>query len=868
MEPDRIIFDEEYPESTLIVRDIEKEMKTSFLDYSMSVIVSRALPDVRDGLKPVHRRILYTMYERGNEFNKPYRKSADTVGSVLGSYHPHGDASVYDAMVRMAQDFSMRYPLVQGQGNFGSVDGDPPAAYRYTEARMSRMASLMMTDIEKDTVDYMPNYDETKEEPSVLPARYPNLLVNGSTGIAVGMATNIPPHNLSEVIDGAVCLIENPQAELPELMQHIKGPDFPTSGIIMGLSGIHSVYSTGRGRVVLRGRADIEHSSGGTERHKIIITEIPYMVNKAKLQQDIDQLVKDKRIDGIVDINDETTRKGMRVVIEVRHDANPDIVLNQLYHMTQLQNPVGVIMLALDDGAPKIMTLKEMLQRYIDAQVEVIRRRTMFDLKKARERAHILKGLMRAIDIVDEIIATIRATPGSSAEAKVALMEEYGFDDPQAAAIVAFRLGQLAGLEIEKIQAELGELTIKIDEWEALLADEWEMLCLVRDELLDVKEQFGDERRTEIVEVSGEVDIADLIPEEECVYTLTHTGYIKRIPSDEYQIQRRGGRGVSGLTQKDEDFVEELFVASSHDDILFATNQGRAYRLIGYQIAKGSRISQGTHIVNLLQLQDDEQVTSMMRIPKDSEEGYVTMVTQNGYIKRSPLSEYRNIRRNGLIAIRLEEDDALAWSRITTGDDELMVATRNGYVIRFSEDDARSMGRNSRGVRAIRLEEGDHVVGVSRVREGGTLMTVSEHGKGRRTALDEYRSQYRGGKGVINLRDGDVAAVKVVTDDEDIMLISMQGIIIRMHASDITEQSRYAGGVWVMRLEEGDRVVTMARTERSDDEETAKPEADDGEDLSEEEIKQLEKEDEDSLNEPPADDDEDDLDTDETTDEA
>ncbi len=854
MEQDRKVFVEAYPNATLIVRDIEKEMKDSFLDYSMSVIVARALPDVRDGLKPVHRRILYTMYERGNDPSHPTRKSADTVGSVLGSYHPHGDASVYDAMVRLAQDFSMRYPLVEGQGNFGSVDGDPPAAYRYTEARMSRMAVAMLDDIEKETVDFVPNFDESKKEPSVLPARYPNLLVNGSTGIAVGMATNIPPHNLCEVIDGVLAVIEDPEIELAGLMEHVKGPDFPTGGIIMGRSGIRSAYATGRGKVILRGRAEIEEMKNG--RFQIIVTEIPYMVNKSKLLQDIDRLVKEKRIEGISDINDESSRKGMRIVIEVRKDANPQVVLNQLYHMTQLQDTVGVIMLALDKGEPKVMDLKTMLVRYLEFQSQVIRRRTEFELKKAQDRAHILDGLRRAIDIVDEVIATIRATKGGSPEAKKAIMEKFDFDDPQAAAIVAFRLGQLAGLEIEKIENEFAELTAKIAEWSAILMDEEKVLAVVSEELLALREKFGDERRTEIAAISGEVDIEDLIPEEQCVFTLTHAGYIKRIPLAEYHSQRRGGRGVTGLARKEEDFVEELFIGSSHDFVLFLTDRGRAYRLKGYQVYEGSRASKGTNIVNLLQLQNGEKVIRMLRVEAGSEEGYLSMVTRNGLIKRSKLADYRNIRKSGLIAIRLEEEDALAWARITTGEDELMVATHKGRAIRFVESAARVLGRASRGVRAIRLAEDDFVVGVSILREGATLMTVSEEGKGRRSRIEDYRIQNRGGKGILNYRGGNVAAVKVLDETDDIILISMEGVIIRMHAADVNVQSRYGSGVRVMRLAEGDKVVTMARTEHSEEEEIAKPEAEDEEELSAEELARLEAEDADSGEDEAAEDDE------------
>ncbi len=855
MEKDRTIFNELYPDATHIVRDIEKEMKESFLEYSMSVIVARALPDVRDGLKPVHRRILYTMYERGNDPSHPFRKSADTVGSVLGSYHPHGDASVYDAMVRLAQDFSLRYPLVEGQGNFGSVDGDPPAAYRYTEARMSRMAVQMMTDIEKETINFVPNFDENKQEPSVLPSRFPNLLCNGSTGIAVGMATNIPPHNLVEVVNAATAIIDNPEIELPELMEHVKGPDFPTGGIIMGRSGIRAAYATGRGKVVLRGRAEIEELKNG--RFHIVVTEIPYMVNKSKLLQDIDRLVKEKRIEGVTDINDESSRKGMRIVVEVRRDANPQIVLNQLYHMTQLQDSIGIIMLALDqdeDGnsIPRVMNLKSMLQRYISFQASVVRRRTEFELRKARERAHILEGLRRAIDIVDEVISTIRATKGTQSEAKAAIMEKFGFDDIQAAAIVAFRLGQLAGLELEKIDNEFAELRQKIAEWEKVLASEEDVLNIVKQEMQAICEKFGDERRSEIAAVSGEVDIEDLIPEEQCVFTLTHAGYIKRIAADEYQTQRRGGRGVTGLSHKDEDFVEELFVGSSHDHVLFATDQGRIYRLRGYQVYEGSRTSKGVNIVNLLQLQTGEKVTNMLRVPKEAlaesgegaQSGFLTMVTKNGLLKRTGLSAFRNIRKSGIIGIRLEEGDALAWCRITSGEGQLMIATRSGRAVRIEETDARPLGRASRGVRAIRLAENDRVVGVSVVREGASLMTVSEEGKGRRTQIEEYRIQRRGGKGVLNYRGGGVAAVKVVDEQDDIILISLEGIIIRMHAEDINLQSRYGKGVRVMRLGEGDNVVMMARTERSDDEETVKPEQEEGEEeLSAEELAALQAED-------------------------
>ena len=798
-----------------IVRDVKQEIESAFLDYSMSVIVSRALPDVRDGLKPVHRRILYTMHERGNDPQHPYRKSADTVGAVLGAYHPHGDASVYDAMVRLAQDFSMRYPLVDGQGNFGSVDGDPPAAYRYTEARMSKMACELLTDIEKDTIDWDPNFDETKKEPHVLPSRFPNLLCNGSTGIAVGMATNIPPHNLREVVDGCIALIDDPEIDLAGLMDYIKGPDFPTGGIIMGRSGIRAAYATGRGKITLRGRAEIEEKKNG--RYQIVITEIPYMVNKARMIENIADLVKEKRIEGISDLNDESNRHGMRVVVELKKEANPQVVLNNLYRYTQLQDTVGVILLALDNGVPKIMTLKTMLQRYVEFQDQVIRRRTQFDLKKARERAHILEGLKRAVDIVDEVIYAIRHCGGGQAEAKAAIMEQFGFDDVQADAICKFPLGRLAGLEIKKIENELSDLSGKIADWTAILNDDSRVLGIVKEELTALKEKFGDDRRTEIAHVSGEVDIEDLIPEEECVFTLTHEGYIKRQPKDTYQVQRRGGRGISSMATKEEDFVEELFIGSTHDHMLFVTNTGRVIRLKGYQIYEGSRTSKGTNIVNLLQLQEGEKVTTMLRQPDGSLDGYLTMITQNGLIKRTALAEYANIRKGGLNAVSLYEGDALAWTHITSGEDELVLATHDGQAIRFAESDARSVGRTSHGVRAINLAEGDYVVGAGVAREGATVFTVTEGGKGRRSQLSDYRLQSRGGKGIRNYAQGGVAGVKILDEDDDVILISQEGILIRMHAADINVQSRYGSGVRVMRLAESDRVVTVARSERDEE---------------------------------------------------
>ncbi len=827
----------------LIVRDLKDQMEQSFIDYSMSVIMQRALPDVRDGLKPVHRRILYTMHERGNDPSHAYRKSADTVGAVLGSYHPHGDGSVYDAMVRLAQDFSLRYPLVDGQGNFGSIDGDPAAAYRYTEARMSKVSVDLMTDIEKNTVDFKPNFDESKQEPSVLPSRLPNLLLNGSTGIAVGMATNIPPHNICEVIDATIHLIHNPEADLAEIMEFIKGPDFPTGGIIMGRSGIRAAYATGRGKIVLRGVAQIEEKTNG--RQHIIISEIPYMVNKTRLLEAIAELVKEKRIDGISDFNDESNRNGMRIVIELKREANAQVVLNQLYRFTQLQDTIGVIMLALDNGVPKVLPLTAIISKYIEFQNLVIRRRTMFDLKKAQERAHILDGLRRAVDVVDEIIATIRACKGGRAEAKLAIMDKFDFDDIQATAICAFQLGQLAGLEILKIDNELGDLKQKIDNWNDILSDDKKVLQIVEDELTILRKKYGDERRTQIEHVSGEVDIEDLIPVEECVFTLTHAGYIKRQTSDTYTAQKRGGRGITALTRKEEDFVEELFVASTHDYILFVTDAGRIYRLKGYQIYEGSRTSRGVNIVNLLPLANGEKVKSMLRVKdSDEEDRFITFITKYGIIKRTSLSKYDNIRKNGINAITLNDGDAIAYSGVTTGKNEIMIATKNGVAIRFDERDARAVGRMSIGVRAIRLTNNDEVVGAGVLRDGATVLTITEQGKGRRTKIDGYRKQKRGGKGIRNYGvNGTVGAIKIVDEEDDIILISLAGIIIRMHVSDIGVQSRYGSGVRVMRLGADDKVVTVARTEHSDDEETAKPEVDESditEDLTPAQIAELE----------------------------
>ena len=812
-------------EGTIVkVADINREMRKSFIDYSMSVIVSRALPDVRDGLKPVHRRIIYTMHEAGLTPDKPFKKCATTVGDVLGHYHPHGDASVYDALVRLAQSFSMRYPLVEGHGNFGSIDGDPPAAYRYTESRMSKMAQYMVMDIGKDTIDFDSNFDDSRKEPAVLPSRYPNLLVNGSSGIAVGMATNIPPHNLGEVCDAIDALVDNPDIDLDGLMNYIKGPDFPTGGIIMGRSGIRSAYATGRGKLTVRAKAEIEEDSKG--RSSIVVTEIPYMVNKTRIIEGIADLVKEKRIDGISYIRDESDRDGMRIVFEVKRDASPQIVLNQLYHYSLLQDTFGVIMLALVDGQPKVLTLKEMLQKYIDFQGEVITRRTEYDLKRAADRAHILEGLKRAVDIVDEIIATIRACKGGISEAKAAIMEKFGFDDPQASAIVAYRLGQLAGLEILKIEEELAELEAKIHEYQDLLSDYSKIMEVFKKELGEIRAKFADPRRTEIRAVEGDVDIEDLIPEEDCVVTLTHFGYAKRQASSAYKLQKRGGRGVSGMKQRDEDFVEEMFVTSSHDKLLFFTNQGRVFSLKCYEIPEGSRTARGTNMVNLLALGPEEKVTSMMRVDDFDDSHYLVMVTKQGLIKRTALSAYKNIRKSGLIALGLNEGDELAWVRLTDGSDELVIATRNGMAIRFPESDVRPMSRTAMGVKAISLKPGDEVVGMVAAREDACIMTVTDMGQGRRTPVSEYPVQGRNGMGKINYRvsdiKGHVCGIKVVREDEDLILISNDGIIIRIAVADVNIMSRYAGGVRVMRLSEGDRVVAFAAVEHEDeaDEET------------------------------------------------
>ncbi len=817
----------EEKKENLIQVDLREIMETSFLDYSMSVIVQRALPDVRDGLKPVHRRILYTMYENALWPEKAYRKCADTVGSVLGRYHPHGDASVYDALVRLAQDFSMRYMLIDGHGNFGSVDGDPPAAYRYTEARMSKLSVEMLKDIEKDTVDFSPNYDDRLKEPNVLPSHFPNILVNGSTGIAVGMATNIPPHNMGEVLDGVCAMVDNPDIDLDGLMQYIKGPDFPTGGIIMGRSGIRAAYGTGRGRIYVRARAEIVEKPNG--RYQIVVTELPYQVNKARLIENIAELVKDKRIDGISNIDDHSDRNGMHIAIDIKREASPQLVLNHLYSLTQMQVTFGVIMLAIVDGQPKLLTLRDILREYIKFQSEVVLRRTQFDLKKAQERAHILEGLMIALDFIDEVIAILRNSK-SIPEGKVALMERFGLDDVQAQAIVQMRLGQLTGLERTKLEEELAALRLKIADFLDIIASEARRYGIIKDEAMEMKKRFSDERRTEIAAISGEMDVEDLIPEEDCVLTLTNFGYVKRQTLDTYRTQRRGGRGISGMNRREEDVASELFIANSHDFVLFFSDRGRVYRLKCYEIPEGSRTSRGMNITNLLPLEPEERITSMLRVTKSEEEDhFLTMVTKNAVIKRVALSAFRNVRKNGLIALDLAENDELSWVRLTSGSDDLLVATRFGKAIRFHEADVREMGRQARGVRAIRLAEGDVVVGMSVLRENGLVLTVSETGYGRLSNPEDYRLQHRGGMGILNYhveKYGNVAAIKVVDLDDDIILIADDGVIIRIEAGSIRICARPSKGVRVMKVNEGSKVITMARAPHDDEEEISAVEDD------------------------------------------
>ncbi len=843
-------------DNKLIVRDIENEMKTSFIQYSMAVIVSRALPDVRDGLKPVHRRILYTLHENGITPDKAYRKCADTVGAVLGRYHPHGDASVYDALVRMAQSFSLRYPLVDGHGNFGSIDGDPPAAYRYTEAKMAKMSVHMLTDINKETVPFMPNYDDRLKEPQVLPSRFPQLLVNGSTGIAVGMATNIPPHNLAEVVDALSLLVENPDCTLEELMGCIKGPDFPTGGIIMGRAGIRAAYATGRGKITLRAKTSIEEIKG---RNCILVHEIPYMVNKSRLLESIANLVKDKRIDGIHDLRDESDRNGMRIVVELKKDAIPQVVLNKLFSYTQLQDTVGAIMLALVDGVPKILTLKQMLEHYLDFQVEVIENRTRYDLRKAKDRAHILQGYCLAIDNIDEVINILRSSK-TIQEGKQRLLERFknedmaillgdtqltehtkGMTEVQADEIVKMRLGQLTGLERQKIVDEFNALKEKIADYEDILANHDRVLKIILDEVNEIKNKFGDERRTTIENVSGEVDIEDLIPVEDNVVTLTHNGYIKRMPVSVYKAQNRGGRGVSGMKQREDDFVSEMFICSTHDHVLFITNKGIMYKLKCYEIPEGSKASRGTNIINILPLTEGEKIAQMIKTEDFDEGKYLIMVTKNGKIKRTVLSQYKNVRKNGLIAIGIDEGDEIMGARMTDGSNEVMVATHEGKVIRINEGQMRPMSRTAHGVRAIKLREGDYVVSMARIREGATVLTVSDKGLGRRSSLDSYRIQNRGGYGMLNYKVSDkkgyVCGIKVVDDDDDIIMISSDGVVIRIRANDIRVMGRYATGVRLMKLKEDTHVVTFTRAEHDDSADISEVEQ-----PSEEELKAQEQE--------------------------
>ena len=815
-----------YPNQKIVNVELEREMKDSYMDYAMSVIVGRALPDVRDGLKPVHRRILYTMLEDGLTAERPFRKSAATVGTVLARYHPHGDASVYDALVRLAQDFSMRYQLVDGKGNFGSVDGDPPAAYRYTEARMSRLAAELTREIDKDTVDFTPNFDEMRKEPRVLPARFPNLLVNGGMGIAVGMTTNIPPHNMRETIDATICLIKNPEADLDDLMEHIKGPDFPTKGIIMGRAGIRAAYATGRGRVRVRAKTEIEEF--GQNRTRIIVTELPYQVNKARLIENIADLVKDKRLDGISGLRDESDRDGMRVVIELKRDANAQVILNRLYSATQLQITFSIVLLALvnDQRQPKLLSLREILDEYIRHQKEVITRRTEYDRRKAQERAHILEGLMVAVDNIDEVIKILRE---SYDEGESRLMERFDLSQVQAQAILDMRLRRIQGLEREKIDAEHKELQEKIAYYTQLLADEAMLEGVLIAELEEVRDKYGDDRQTEIAIVEDEIDIEDLIDEQDCVYTLTSAGYIKRMPADTYRSQRRGGKGITAQTLREEDNVETVFTASTHDWILFFTSLGRVYRKKGYLIPEAGRTAKGSNIVNILPLQPGEKVSAMIHLEEFSDDVFLVLVTRKGTVKRLRMSNLKNIRNNGIRAIRLEETDELISVRETDGEQNILIATHKGMAICFSETDIRPTGRDAAGVRGIRLKAGDYCIGAARARKGGALLTVTEHGYGKRTAIEDYLRgdsgvpQNRGGLGLKNYqiteKTGQIADIKVVDDQDDILLISDDGTIIRMAVRDISTYSRGTQGVRLMRMDDGSKVISIARTEHLEEEE-------------------------------------------------
>jgi len=830
-----------FPNQVITESGLVKEMQDSYLEYAMSVIVGRALPDVRDGLKPVHRRILYTMYEGGLTSDKPFKKSATCVGDVLGHYHPHGDASVYDAMVRLAQDFSMRYPLVDGHGNFGSVDGDPPAAYRYTEARMAKIANEMLREIDKETVDWDPNFDESRKEPKVLPSRFPNLLVNGSSGIAVGMATNIPPHNLREVINAAVCVLDNPDATLSDLMEHIQGPDFPTRGIIMGRSGIRAAYATGRGKVIMRARTEFEEF--GKDRQRIIVNELPYQVNKRQLIKNIAEQVKDKRLEGISDLRDETDRNGMRIVIELKKDANPQVVLNRLFAQTALQTNFSIIMLALTDNQkqPKILSLRHILDEYLNFQKDVIVRRTKYDLRKAQERAHLLEGLLIAQDNIDEVIRIIRT---SYDNAKQRLCERFGLDDVQAQAICDMRLIALQGLNREKLENEYKELEAKIAYYQELLASDEMIRQVLKDELIEIRDKYGDDRVTEIQDVEDEIDIEDLIEEEECVYTLTHNGYIKRIPASEYRSQGRGGRGVRAMATRDEDYVETVFTASTHDFIYFFTTSGKVYRKKGYTIPEAGKSARGTNIINLIPIEQGERVNTMVHDRGNGEDDskYLVMVTRNGTVKRIEISQLKNIRNIGIRALNLDEGDELISVRQTDGTANILIATHDGMAICFSEDDVRPMGRTAVGVRGIKLREGDYCVGAARAREGGMLLSVTEKGYGKRTPIEEYLRggeeagpQKRGGMGLKNYncteKTGKVADVKVVDDTDDILLISDDGTIIRTAVDSISVLGRATQGVILMRVAEGSKVISIARTEKEDsgDEAEMSAEAEPGE---------------------------------------
>ena len=808
----------EFEQGKIVPVNLEHEMKNCYIDYAMSVIVSRALPDVRDGLKPVHRRILYAMQEAGMGSGKPYKKSARIVGEVLGKYHPHGDSSVYDAIVRMAQDFSMRYMLADGHGNFGSVDGDPAAAMRYTEVRMSKISELMLQDIDKETVDFTPNYDESLKEPSVLPAKFPQLLVNGTSGIAVGMATNIPPHNMGEVIDGTLMLIDNPDTSIEELMTVIKGPDFPTAGLVLGKEGIRQAYTTGRGIIKMRANAHIETMSNGKPR--IVVTELPYQVNKARLIEKIAQLVRDKQIEGITDLRDESDRNGMHIVIDLRRDANANVILNQLFKHTQLQESFGVIMLALVDGKPQVLNLKQVLHYYIKHQEEVITRRTQYELKKAEARAHILEGLTIALDHLDAVITTIRESRTADI-AKEALMTGFKLSDKQAQAILDLRLQRLTGLEREKIEEEYQETLKAIENFKAILADEQKILNIIKEELTAVKEKYGDDRRTKLTIDTSEIDVEDLIAEEDVVITLTHNNYIKRMPLDTYRRQNRGGKGIKGMGTKETDFVENMLITTTHHTILFFTTRGRVYSLKAYEIAESSRTAKGTAIINLLQLEQGEKITAVIQVKGFDPDRYLFMATRKGIVKKTSLSEFSNLRKNGLNAINLDDDDDLMGVKFTDGESYLMLGTKLGKAIAFSEDDVRAMGRMARGVKGITLSDGDEVVGMDILVRNAEVLTVTECGYGKRTSTDEYRAQTRGGKGLINMKvtekTGQVVGIKVVRPDHELMLITTDGIVIRTNVSDISVISRNTQGVKLMTTAENDKVASMATLEQKED---------------------------------------------------